>query len=225
MVHKWLAFRPALLAGANWRERVIAAAGALIGIAVTSLIGGWLGASAHIGVLLVASMGASAVLVFVVPSSPLAQPWPVAGGHLVSALTGVAVTRLLGTGPLAAGTAVAAAILAMSLLRCLHPPGGGTALLPLVGGPAVAAQGFGFAFLPVEFNALALLAVGFVFHRFSGHSYPHRALPLPDHPRLAPQDIDAALAETGETFDISHEDLEALLERAERHARARRIRR
>lgn len=209
-----------LLAGANWRERSIAGAGAVIGIGLCAAISTLLVPS-H-GLLLAAPLGASAVLLFAVPSSPLAQPWPIVGGNVVSALVGVVVAQLLGHGALAVGVAVGAAILAMSALRCLHPPGGGTVLLPVLA-PAVLAQGYGFALLPVGLNAIALTAIGIAFHRVSGHSYPHRPMKIPDRPRLLMEDVDAALAESGETFDVSREDLEALLDRAERHAAARRI--
>jgi len=209
-----------LLAGANWRERSIAGAGAVIGIGLCAAISTLLVPS-H-GLLLAAPLGASAVLLFAVPSSPLAQPWPIIGGNMVSALVGVAVAHLLGNGALAVGVAVGATILAMSALRCLHPPGGGTVLLPVLA-PAVLAQGYGFALLPVGLNAVALTAIGIAFHRVSGHSYPHRPMKIADRPRLLMEDVDAALAESGETFDVSREDLEALLDRAERHAEARRL--
>lgn len=209
-----------LLAGANWRERGIAGVGAVIGIGLCAAISTMLVPS-H-GLLLAAPLGASAVLLFAVPSSPLAQPWPIVGGNVVSALVGVAVAHLLGNGALAVGVAVGAAILAMSALRCLHPPGGGTVLLPVLA-PAVLAQGYWFALLPVGLNAVALTAIGIAFHRISGHSYPHRPMKIADRPRLLMEDVDAALAESGETFDVSREDLEALLDRAERHAAARRI--
>ncbi|MCW3836355.1 HPP family protein [Sphingomonas canadensis] len=214
-----------LLAGANWRDRMVATFGALAGIALTALIctrfagaGGGAGQGAP---LLVASMGASAVLVFAVPSSPLGQPWPVIGGSTVSALAGELALHLLGGGWLAAGVAVGLAIAAMSVLRCLHPPGGGAALIPVLGGPAMLAHGYGFALYPVAINAVVLVALGWLFHRFSGHSYPHRAPAPPPGGPLKPEDIDAALAEAGEGFDISHEDLTALIAGAERHARTR----
>lgn len=212
-----------LLAGANWRDRLVAVLGALVGIGLTALV------CSHLpgmeAALLVAPMGASAVLLFAVPSSPLAQPIPIIGGNVVSALVGVAVAQMLGHGALAAGVAVSSAILMMSVLRCLHPPGGACALLPVIGGPAVFAQGYGYALLPVGINAAALVAVGLAFHRVSGHSYPHRAVKVPQPApveRFTTDDIDAALAEAGESFDVSREDLAALLASAERHAEVRR---
>lgn len=214
-----------VLAGASWSQRPIDAFGALLGIGLSALIGTMLVAVPGAGLLLLAPMGASAVLLFVVPSSPLAQPWPIVGGNVVSAVVGLTVAGFLGHGALAGGVAVGAAILAMSVLRCLHPPGGGTVLLPVIGGPALLAQGYGFALVPTALNAVALVAIGLVFHRFSGHSYPHRPLKMPGQPPLLREDIDAAIEESGETFDVSREDLEALLQRAERHAQARRKRR
>ena len=179
-------------------------------------------------ILLVAPMGASAVLVFAVPASPLAQPWSVIGGNIVSAFVGVAVAALVPWPALASGVAVGGAILAMSLLRCLHPPGGAAALTAVIGGPAVAAAGWMFPILPVGINAVILTATGILFHRMSRHSYPHRlvaavASNMPgDDPTPHPEDLDAALADLGETFDIGREDLEQLFERMRVHATLRR---
>ncbi|UYY58351.1 HPP family protein [Sphingomonas sp. S2-65] len=208
-----------LLAGANWPDRLLACAGALCGIAVTAAIGGLVPASA--APFLIAPMGASAVLVYAVPASPLAQPWPVIGGSVLSVLVGLACAVLFGHGALVAGLAVALAILLMSLLRCLHPPGGACALLPVLGGPAIVAKGLAFAFVPVALNAVVLVCVGLAFHRLSRHSYPHRPAKPAPVTSLQRQDIDAALAEAHESFDIDSEDLAALLDRAEAHAQAR----
>lgn len=215
-------FQLRLLAGSNWRERSIASIGALLGIGLAALFSTHLAGTPGAVALLAAPIGASAVLVFAVPTSPLAQPWPVLGGNIISVLVAIPIAHMLGHGAIAAGVAVGLAILVMSLLRCLHPPGGGSALLPVLGGPAILAHGYAFALVPVGLNAALLVAVGLIFHRFSGHSYPHRAAPTQGRPRLLTEDIDAALAETGEAFDVSVEDLQALLERAERHAEARR---
>ncbi len=89
--------------------------------------------------LLVAPMGASAVLLFAVPASPLAQPWSIIGGNTISALIGVIVAHFVHEPALATGIAVALAIAAMSFTRCLHPPGGAAALTAVLGGPAVTA--------------------------------------------------------------------------------------
>ncbi len=213
-----------LLAGANFRDRIVACLGAMIGIGITAAISAaFVGSSTGLP-LLVAPMGASAVLLFAVPASPLAQPWPVIGGNVISALVGLAVVQLVPDWRLAAAIAVAAAILVMSVLRCLHPPGGAAALLPVLGGAAIREAGLGFALAPVGLNAALLVAVGLLFHRLSGHSYPHRPAPLEaaEDPRFRPEDVDAALTELGETFDVAREDLDRLFQAAERHASLRR---
>lgn len=217
-------FQP-ILSGAHTKDRLLDCLGAGLGIAFAALLAAYLPLQAGDLPLLVAPLGASAVLVFAVPASPLAQPWPVIGGNTISALVGVAVYHLVPGTALAASIAVGAAILVMSLLRCLHPPGGASALTAVIGSGAVHAAGFSFAFLPVALNSLSLVAVGLLFHRFSRHSYPHRTMPAPPEAIAAGlhlADIDAALEDMHESFDISREDLDALLSRAELHA-ARRL--
>lgn len=219
-------FRP-ILPGASLRDRLVACAGALVCLALTAAACAVLPLAPGLPAI-VAPLGASAVLVFAVPASPLAQPWPVIGGNTISALVGVAVFLLVPSPPVAAGVAVGAAILVMSLARCLHPPGGAAALTAVIGGPAVHAAGFGFALLPVMLNSALLVLLALAFYRLSGHAYPHRAAPAPQvlsERRAAgfePEDIDAALADMHESFDIAREDLDLLLARAEVHARTRR---
>ena len=216
-------FRP-ILAGATLSDRLIACLGAAIAIALTFIICGRLRLTAADLPIIVAPLGASAVLVFAVPSSPLAQPWPVIGGNVISTLVGVAAYRLIPDMAVAAGIAVGGAILVMSLLRCLHPPGGAAALTAVIGSQAIHAAGYGFAFAPVAINSVALVLIAVLFHRVSAHTYPHRNTPpTPAGTRSSFQhaDIDAALADMHESFDISREDLDALLEHAERHAAAR----
>jgi CBS domain-containing membrane protein len=223
----WRLFVP-ILAGASFGNRLIACLGAAIGIGLTAIVG-WLALGSSANPWLVAPVGASAVLLFAVPASPLAQPWSIIGGNVVSALVGIAVAKLVPSPVIAAGLAVGLAIFAMSLLRCLHPPGGAAALTGVIGGKAVAGLGFVFPFLPVGLNSVLLVLVGLAFHRFSGHSYPHRPVPVAGHKPetlplldIQPEDIDLALADLGETFDISRSDLETLFQRVEAHAAQRR---
>lgn len=214
-----------ILAGATLRDRALACVGGVIGIAVTSFVSVLLLHGAAPVPLLVAPMGASAVLVFAVPASPLAQPWSVVGGNVISALVGVTAARFVPFPHLAVGLAVGGAILAMSLLRCLHPPGGAAALTAVIGGPAILGAGYTFPFVPIAINALLLVMMGIIYHRASGHSYPHRPIPVAGHELAAselgvphPADIDLALADLGETFDVSREDLDLLFRRVEFHA-------
>lgn len=129
--------------------------------------------------VLVASMGASAVLLFAVPHGPLSQPWPVLGGHIISALIGVCCARFIPDPILAAALAVAVAIGAMHYLNCIHPPGGATALSAVIGGDAVHQLGFQYIFTPVLLNVVTVLLIAVLFnYPFHWRRYPlalHRA--------------------------------------------------
>ena len=225
-------FRP-ILAGATLRERLIACVGALIGITLTGLICGLVfGEGPHIP-LIVAPMGASAVLIFVVPASPLAQPWPVIGGNTISAFMGVLAAHLIADPVVAIGVGVSLAIAAMSLTRSLHPPGGAAALTALIGGPAVTSAGFLFPLFPVCINSVILVALGITFHKIARRNYPHvpvavasnthgtADLPAPLRVGFRPEDVDAALVTLGETLDIDRSDLDRLLRQVELQALVR----
>jgi CBS-domain-containing membrane protein len=111
-------------------------------------------------VLLIASLGASAVLVFGAIKSPLAQPRNLVGGHLLSALIGVTAFKLLGGHLwLAAALAVATSIAVMHATRTLHPPGGATALMAVIGGAKISQMGYLFVVLPVGAGVVILLLV------------------------------------------------------------------
>ena len=128
-VRAWLSAlwpAPVLVDG---RQRFRAVAGAFVGILVAGIISRMIGDASGIGPWLVAPMGASAVLIFAAPASPLAQPWAVLGGNTVSALVGTACVLLIPDPAVAGAVAVALAIGLMFQLRCLHPPGGASALL------------------------------------------------------------------------------------------------
>lgn len=222
-----------VLAGATVRERLIGCLGALAGITLTGLICGWFfGQGPHIP-LIVAPMGASAVLLFAVPASPLAQPWSIIGGNTVSAFMGVLAAHLIPNPVVAIGVGVSLAIAAMSLTRSLHPPGGAAALTALIGGPAVTSAGFLFPLFPVCVNSVILVALGIAFHKISRRNYPHVPVAtavnthgtadLPPTVRVGfrPEDVDAALVELHETLDIDRADLDELLRQVELRALVR----
>ena len=110
--------------------------------------------------MLIGSFGASAVLLYGAPASPLAQPRNLLGGHTLSALVGVTV-RLAVASPdwLACALAVAVAIALMQATGTLHPPGGATALIAVTGGPKLLALGYLYVLIPVLSGALVMLAV------------------------------------------------------------------
>ncbi len=124
--------------------------------------------------LIIGSFGASAVLVYGAIKSPLAQPRNLIGGHVLSALTGVACYQLFGgTLWLAAALSVSLAIAIMLVTKTLHPPGGATALIAVIGGEKVHALSFLYAFVPAGLGALILLAVALLVNNLSGNRrYP-----------------------------------------------------
>lgn len=110
--------------------------------------------------LIIGSFGASAVLLFGAVRSPLAQPPNLVGGHLVSAVIGVAAFQLFPSHLwLAAGISVATAIAAMHATKTLHPPGGATALIAVIGGPKIHELGFFYAVMPVGVGVVIMLLV------------------------------------------------------------------
>jgi CBS domain-containing membrane protein len=214
---RWLrAFWPAPVT-VDARERWRAVLGAAVGIGLTAWVGHhWLiDLPGHLWLL--APMGASAVLVFAVPASPLAQPWAVIGGNGLSALAGMACARWIGDPVVAAGLAVALAIAVMFWLRCLHPPGGAMALSAVLGhwvGP-------GLTWEPLLLNTFALVAAGVVYNSLTGRAYPHVQIkPAPStvpgqRTYFSSDDLDAALAHYNQVLDVSRDDLENLLQHAE----------
>lgn len=205
-----------------WR----AGLGALLGVAITGLAARLLSGGDELVPLLVAPIGASAVLLFAVPASPLTQPRSVIGGNVLSALVGVACARFVPEPTLAAALAVALAITLMSLLGCLHPPGGAVALTAVIGGPAVTGLGFGFALAPVGLCSVLMVLAAVAYNNLVGRTYPHRvrapvsphatADPVPDaRVGYTPADLDSALAQYGELLDVSREDLDLLFRQVE----------
>ena len=181
--------------------------------------------------MLVAPMGASAVLLFAVPASPLAQPWSIIGGNLVSAAVGVACASWIADPVGAAALAVALAIGLMFALRCVHPPSGAVALTAVLGGPTVHAMGYRFVVEPIAVQSAALLCAAIVYHAVTGHRYPHIAhqspgkgaagSPATSKVDFTRADLEAVLSRRDELLDIDPDDLESLLRDVQLQAYAR----
>jgi CBS-domain-containing membrane protein len=137
-------------------------AGAFLGISAAALASrAWLEGMDL--TLMVGSLGASAVLLYGAPRSPLAQPRNVLGGHVLSAIVGVACWKLLHPFPwLASALAVSTAIAVMHATRTLHPPGGASALIAVIGTREVHELGFLYVLVPCTVGPLLLLAVALV---------------------------------------------------------------
>jgi len=149
----------------------------LRGLNLVDVLWAWFGAALGIGmtaalsieffeprdsVLIIGSFGASAVLVYGAIRSPLAQPRNLIGGHLISAAIGVASLKLVGDNFVAAGLGVSLAIAAMTVTDTLHPPGGATALIAVIGGGTIHDLGFFYILIPAGLGALLLLLVALV---------------------------------------------------------------
>ncbi|MBW8880159.1 MAG: HPP family protein [Asticcacaulis sp.] len=199
----------------NFQERLRSSLGAALGIAFTATLSLWIAGALHLSPWLVAPLGASAVLVYAVPSSPLAQPWSVVGGNTVSALVGIAACNLIPDPALAAGAAVGVAIGAMFALRCLHPPGGAMALLVVL----THTRAFEFALFPALTNSILLVAFGLAYNTVTRKAYPHAlaAAPAPQSGllRITQSDFAEALARHNEVLDIDIEDLNELVRTSE----------
>lgn len=183
---------------------------------------------------LMVSMGASTFLLFVVPHSPMAQPWSLIGGHLVSAAIGVASAYATGNAVVASGCAVGLAVMAMQLLRCHHPPGAATALAVAMGGaslPNTDVLGIVYA---VAGNVIILCAMAVLFNNLMlRRRYPMRHSHHPHHVEfqqshaetacdIDEQDVAWALGQMDGIVDVSKEDLIDIYELALEHAAARR---
>jgi len=178
--------------------------------------------------LVVASMGASLVLVFAVPHGALSQPWALCGGHLVSALIGVSCARWIGDPLLGGALAVGLAIGAMHYLHCVHPPGGATALVAVLGGEELRQLGYGFVVQPVLENLLLVLLLAVLINLpLRQRRYPLRfarlplAVPAPTGvAAIRHQDLTYALAQLDSFIDVSEADLVRIYALAQDHARA-----
>lgn len=200
------------------RERLLSGLGGFIGIALILWISQLSNNVTH--PLIIASMGASAVLLFAVPHGALSQPWPLLGGHFFSAIIGVSCAMALGDTLLSSALAVGIAITAMYSLRCLHPPGGATALTAVIGGTEIHQLGFSYVFNPIMLNAVGILVVAILFN----YAYQHRRYPahlgrvkVSEMPLEAAHLI-SALKKIDTFIDVSDEDLMQIYQVANQEA-------
>ncbi len=198
-------------------ERLVSALGGTLVIACIFFVSrAALGPTATL--LIVPSMGASAVLLFAVPHGALSQPWNVFGGHVLSAIIGVSCAMLFSNEIMAASAAVGIAVGVMHYLRCIHPPGGATALAAVIGGEATHALGYQFVLTPVMLNTLVMLAVAVAFNFvFPWRRYPawladKNRQPVAESTRVSERHIEhadlvAALSQIDSFIDVSENDL------------------
>jgi len=213
---------PPLSMGERWRS----AAAALLGMLLLQGILAVLPVANGIGHLL-APLGATSVILFALPHSPLGQPWPMAGGLLLSAFAGWLCGSWIHPQALAIACAVALAVWIMARLRCIHPPGGAMAIVCALG----AAQAD--LLLTAALNVLAILIAALAINNLlPGRRYPagsphpsQTVLPPPKRSAIAHDDLRYALEAIDAYLDISEEDLVEVYELATAHALQRHERR
>ena len=179
-------------------ERIASAVGGFTAILCIIIVSQWAVESTAAGII-IASMGASAVLLFAVPHGQLSQPWPVFGGHLISAVIGVSCARWIPNETYAASVAVGLAIGVMYYLRCIHPPGGATALAAVIGGESTHALGYQYVLTPILLNVIIIVLVGVLFN----YLFKWRRYPLYLHRLSIKKDSDQ---DQSISYSISHED-------------------
>lgn len=186
-------------------------------------------------IFLAASMGSAAVLVFAMPHSPMAQPWPLIGGQVVSAFVGVICFQWIPSVPVAAGFAIGGSIVAMFFLRCLNPPGGSAALGAVLGGPAIQDLGFSYVLVPVGLNVFILLLVALLVNNLlPGRRYPF--MPESESKKeksdghwvlgqslINDNDIQKAMENADSFIDVDREDLRDIFQKASINAYKRRM--
>lgn len=200
---------------ASHPEKLISAVGAFLGILVSILVTTWFTGADSL-VYIIPSMGATAVLLFAVPHGALAQPWNVFGGHLVSALIGVACAQWIPQVSIGAAAAVGISVAAMYYLHCIHPPGGATALAAVIGGESIQQLGYHYLLTPVLINVVAILVVAVLFNAlFQWRRYPAAQMrrtmdttqqPL-DYAPIDHADLVYALSQIDSFIDVTEDEL------------------
>lgn len=162
---------------ANFRTILFAGLGAALAIGTLSLLTDY-----STLLLIMAPFGASTVLLFAAPSSPLSQPANIVGGHVLASAIGLAAFALVPTAYAASACAIGVAVAAMVAFRIVHPPAGATALV------AATAHDWTFMVFPVLTGSLLLVTLATLYHRGSGTPYPAH----PEQPRVTPPDLTSA---------------------------------
>ncbi len=206
-------------------EKLISALAGLLSIALIMLVSKQFLAPEALP-WVVASMGASAVLLFAVPNGPLSQPWSFVVGHLLSAFIGISVAKLVNDPLIASSLAVSLAIFAMYLTSSLHPPGGATALTAVVGGSAITDLGYWYMLTPIAVNLLVMLVWALIINNIlKQRDYPNGINKIIDSPAkttiknsieteqqnsIRRSDLHSALTEMDIFIDVAEDDLNTL---------------
>nr|WP_297308003.1 HPP family protein [uncultured Flavobacterium sp.] len=158
----------------NVNEHFWAFLGSFIGLGIISFVQ-YQSLSKYDLTLLIGSFGATCVLIYGVIDSPLAQPRNLLGGHVLSAIVGVTIFKLVPIIWIAAPLAVSLSIILMQVTKTLHPPGGATALIAVTGGTSITELGYMYVLSPILSGVLILLIVALIFNNIpKNRRYPKR---------------------------------------------------
>lgn len=212
---QWLGIQPKAI----YSEQLVSTIGGMVSLVCICLASyAMLGLGGALAV--VPSMGAATVLLFAVPHGPLSQPWALFVGNIFSAAAGVTCALLIDNFILAAGAAVGLAIGIMHVFRCIHPPGGATALAAVVGGPAITDLGYYYLLTPVLLNCLIIFTTAVAFNAlFPWRRYPlalMRYRPVAANTRskvvLNAQDFEKAIQASGQLLNVTPKQIQSIYE-------------
>lgn len=217
------------MAHVSGAEALRAGLGAAIGLALTGLFLLSPQVDTTLGLYLVAPFGASSVLLFAVPNSPLAQPWSAIVGNTVAALVAVAVSLLVADPTLRIALSVGLAIIATFLCRAVHPPAGAVAMTAAMSPETIAHLGFWFALAPVAIGTTALVLLATLYARLTGRRYPFRQFDDPskhgtedrnptERLGLSETELTNILERLNQSLNLGVEDLARLIGAAELQA-------
>lgn len=221
------------LSSVSLRESLRAGLGGMIIVAIVGLLALATSNEPSLGFYMIAPFGATAVLVFAVPNSPLAQPWSAIVGNSVAALIGVAVCLAVPDPTFRNALAVGLAIMATSLCRALHPPAGAVALTASMNPEAVTNLGWQFIITPVAAGTIFIVLAGVLYARITGRHYPLRQfeatnrhgtseLSPVERVGLSEQDLTRILERYRQSFNLGVQDLARLIGAVELETAARR---
>lgn len=225
-------FGPAVAQGSP-REAIRAGFGAFVGLGLAGLFILSPQIDLALGLYLVAPFGATSVLLFAVPNSPLAQPWSAIVGNILAGLVGVAVSLTVPDPTLRIALAVGLAITLTILCRALHPPAGAVAMTAAMSPDAVRELGFLFAIVPIGVGTVVLVLVAIAYGRLTGRHYPFRQFDDPNRHGTADREpmerlglseaeLTGILERYRQSFNLGVEDLSRLIGAAEMQAASHR---
>lgn len=214
-------------------EAFRAGLGAFIGLGLTGLFELSPAVDFQLGLYLVAPFGATSVLLFAVPNSPLAQPWSAIVGNTIAALVAVTVCMWIDGPVMRIALSVGLAISATILFRAVHPPAGAVAMVAAMSSEAISRLGYWFAISPIALGTITLVVIAAAYARLTGRRYPFRQFDEPNrhHTRdaepverlgLSETELSRILERYRQSFNVGVEDLARLIGAAELQAAAHR---